>query len=45
METGMMSDRGNELAARHADGMFGAEDSREWMQADCADIDAQMRAN
>jgi FMN-dependent oxidoreductase (nitrilotriacetate monooxygenase family) len=36
------SERGKELAARHADAMFGAGDSRESMQADYADIKSRM---
>ncbi|MBR0654570.1 LLM class flavin-dependent oxidoreductase [Plastoroseomonas arctica] len=36
------SERGKELAALHADAMFGAGDSRESMQADYADIKARM---
>ncbi|MBR0663212.1 LLM class flavin-dependent oxidoreductase [Roseomonas hellenica] len=36
------SERGKELAARHADAMFGAGDSRESMQADYANIKARM---
>ncbi len=36
------SDRGKELAARHADAMFGAGDSKESCQADYADIKGRM---
>ena len=36
------SDRGKELAARHADAMFGAGDSKQSCQADYADIKARM---
>jgi FMN-dependent oxidoreductase (nitrilotriacetate monooxygenase family) len=36
------SERGKELAARHADAMFGAGDSKESFQADYADIKGRM---